>query len=257
MAAAGCGTSTHATTWYDAESGRRYEQGRPGYPAALSELLTDQLQLRAGSRLADLAAGTGKLTRRLVETPAQVTAVEPMPGMRAQLCRRAPEAQLIAARAELLPLASGSVDGVTVAQAFHWFDVPRASAELRRVLRPGGRLVLVTNKRHAARPWVRELWAVLARYERLAPRPPSTHNWRGALDATGDFGAFERFDLHNEQRFDDLADFDARFTSISFVILLSEANRRSLVRDLRAVVAGVDPLVVPLRTEVEIAVRRG
>ncbi len=249
--------TSHATSWWTEEEGVRYERGRPNYPDNLADVLTDQLRLRRGSKVVDLAAGTGKLTRLLASTPADVTAVEPMPGMRSQLLRHAPYAHVVTARAEHLPLGSGTVDAVTVAQAFHWFDVPAASRELRRVLRPGGRLALVTNKRHTPAPWLHELWDVLRRYERLAPRPPSSRNWRRALDETGDFGSFDRFELHNQQHFATLDAFDARFTSISFVILLGEEDRLALLRDLHQAVAGVDPLVVPLRTEVEVASRRG
>lgn len=253
MALAG---GAHARSWWTAEQGLRYERGRPGYPAALAQLLARQLELTPTSLLADVAAGTGKLTRLLSATPAEVMAVEPMPGMRAELRRQVPAARVVAGRSEQLPFADGRLDAVTVAQAFHWFDVPRASAELRRVLRRQGRLVLVTNRRHTPQAWLEELWAVLRRYERLAPRPAATRDWRPALHATGDFGPFERFELAHEQRFASLDELDDRFRSVSFVILLSESRRQDLLADVHRAVAGVDPLIVPLRTEVEIAVRR-
>jgi SAM-dependent methyltransferase len=248
---------SHATSWWPEEEGRRYELGRPRYPAAAIDVLADQLGLKPGARVVDVAAGTGKLTRLLTTTGAEVVAVEPMPGMRTQLGLHAPGARVVSARAEQLPLRSGTAHAVTVAQAFHWFDVAVASGELRRVLRPGGHLALVTNKRHAPDEWTKELWRVLGRYEALNPRPAGSRNWRAALDETGAFGLFDRFEVHNEQRFDSLEEFDARFTSISFVILLDEADRQALIRDLHAVVAGVNPLVVPLRTEIEVATRRG
>jgi SAM-dependent methyltransferase len=243
----------HATSWRAPEEGARYERGRPGYPAAIADLLSGHLGLGPGTQVADVAAGTGKLTRRLTGTGARVTAVEPMPGMRAQLRSSAPAAEVVSARAEHLPFASGTVDAVTVAQAFHWFAVPEASRELRRVLRPGGHLVLVTNHRVQSPPWVRALWDVLGRYERLAPRPPAIRDWRLRLERSGQFGPFQRFSLANEQRFSSLEDLEARFASISFVILLPEEARASLLRDLHEVVDGVDPLVVPLQTEIAVA----
>jgi SAM-dependent methyltransferase len=257
MARADAVAPSHATSWWPEEEARLYELGRPGYPDAAIEVLTDQLGLKPGARVVDVAAGTGKLTRMLVTTGAEVVAVEPMPGMRTQLGLHAPGARVVAALAEVLPLRSGCADAVTVAQAFHWFDVTTASRELRRVLRPGGHLALVTNKRHTPEEWNKELWRVLGRYEALAPRPATSRNWRAALDELGDFGMFDRFEVHHEQRFESLDEFDARFASISFVILLSEEDRRALIRDLHAVVAGVSPLVVPLRTEIEVATRRG
>lgn len=257
MALAHALPESHATSWRPEEEGRRYELGRPSYPDAAVEVLADQLGLRPGARVVDVAAGTGKLTRLLARTGAEVVAIEPMPGMRAQLRRHVPSAAVAAGRAEQLPLRSATADAVTVAQAFHWFEVSKASREIHRVLRPGGHLALITNKRHAPEEWHKELWRVLRRYEALAPRPPSSRHWRAALDEGDDFGTFDRFEVHNEQRFDSLEEFDARFASISFVILLGEEDRRALIRDLHAVVAGVDPLVVPLRTEIEVATRRG
>ena len=247
---------THATSWWEPVEGERYERGRPDYPPAAADLLARLLDLRPGARVADVAAGTGKLTRRLVQSRAQVVAVEPMPGMRAQLAERVPDAMVVAARAERLPLAARSLDGVAVAQAFHWFDVAAASAELRRVVRPGGRLALVNNRRLLTAPWLEAVGQILARYERLAPRPESSRRWRQDLEATGDWGPFSRFTFDHEQRFERREDFDARFESISYVILLAEDDRQELLRKLRGVVAGVDPVAVPLRTEIEVASRR-
>jgi SAM-dependent methyltransferase len=75
----------------------------------------------------------------------------------------------LSAVAEALPLANGSVDAVTIAQAFHWFDAERALAELRRVLRVGGHVALFWNARDRSRPWVNEVWAVMDRVEKHAP----------------------------------------------------------------------------------------
>ena len=85
-------------------------------------------------------AGTGKLTRLLVPSGARVIAVEPLAEMRAVLEQAVPAAEVLDATAESLPLADASVDAVTVAQAFHWFDAERALAEIARIVRPGGAL---------------------------------------------------------------------------------------------------------------------
>ncbi len=130
--------SAHARSWAEAAEGVTYERGRPGYPPAVGAVLAEQLGLRPGATVVDVAAGTGKLTRVLAHTGAATLAVEPMPGMRLQLRQTVPAARLVAASAEQLPLRSGRADAITVAQAFHWFDLPVATAEFRRVLRPGG-----------------------------------------------------------------------------------------------------------------------
>ncbi|MDQ6784244.1 MAG: methyltransferase domain-containing protein [Actinomycetota bacterium] len=244
----------HATSWAPDAAGEIYERGRPDYPDAAGAVLAEHLALGPGTRVADVAAGTGKLTGLLVDVAATpVMAVEPMAGMRSQLARRAGGISVVAAGAEHLPLATGSLDAVTVAQAFHWFDVPQASAELARVLRTGGRLALVTNRPHHTTTWQADLWSTLRRYETVAPRPASSSGWRQALDATGDFRVFRRFEIPHEQRFATRDDFDARFASISHVMLLDHGTRQELFDELRAIVAGHEPVVIALTTVIEIA----
>jgi SAM-dependent methyltransferase len=115
-----------------------YDLGRAGWPAAM-------LHGVRGESVLDLAAGTGKLTRLLVEHYPDVTAVEPLAGMRAVLERNVPAAKTVAGSAERIPLDDASVDAVFVAEAFHWFDSVLAVREIARVLRPGGTAVVCFN----------------------------------------------------------------------------------------------------------------
>jgi SAM-dependent methyltransferase len=134
-----------------------YERGRPGYPVeALDWLLPP-----GARRVLDLAAGTGKLTRLLVERGLDVVAVEPSAGMRAEFARVLPGVPVLAGKAEDIPLDDGSVDAVLVAQAWHWVDPELACPEIARVLVPGGRLGLVWNLRHPDSGWVAELERLL------------------------------------------------------------------------------------------------
>jgi SAM-dependent methyltransferase len=118
-----------------------YERGRPGYPSEVVNVPG----LPPASTVLDLGAGTGKLTRSLVTTFERVVAVEPAEAMRRLLAKLCPEAQVLAGNAEEIPLADGSVDAVFAAEAFHWFDGARALAEIARVLRMRGVLVLMWN----------------------------------------------------------------------------------------------------------------
>jgi ubiquinone/menaquinone biosynthesis C-methylase UbiE len=130
-----------------------YERARPGYPE-------DAVRWLAGDEpcdVVDLGAGTGKLTRRLVDQGHRVTAVEPLSEMLDQLRNAVPEATAVAGGAEAIPLEAESADVVTVAQAFHWFDQGPALVEIARVLRPGGRVALVWNVRDESYPHVNEL----------------------------------------------------------------------------------------------------
>ena len=126
-----------------------YERFRPTYPPAA----VDWLLPPGATRVADVGAGTGKLTGPLLARGVEVAAVEPDPAMLAVLRREHPAAVPYLAGAEALPLPDHSVDAVLAGQAWHWFDHARAVPEVLRVLRPGGVLGLVWNG-----PDPRDLW---------------------------------------------------------------------------------------------------
>jgi len=117
-----------------------YERARPGYAPEGVAYLT----ARVGPEVLDLGAGTGKLARQLTAAGIHVVAVEPLAELRALIPAGI---EALAGTAEAIPLPDASVDAVTVAQAFHWFDEERALGEIQRVLRPGGLLALVSNRR--------------------------------------------------------------------------------------------------------------
>jgi SAM-dependent methyltransferase len=125
-----------------------YERTRPDYPASA----LDGVPVPASATVLDLGAGTGKLTRVLVRRYERVIAVEPLDGMRAILERVVPEAEVLAGRAESVPLGDASVDAVFAAQAFHWFATDDAVAEISRVLRPGGVFCVIWNGPDESRP---------------------------------------------------------------------------------------------------------
>jgi len=116
-----------------------YEFGRPSWPPAA----VTAAGLPRDADVLDLGAGTGKLTRVLLEHFERVTAVEPLDGMRALIPR---EARVLAGTAEAIPLEDSSLDGVFCGESFHWFDWPRALSEIARVLRPGGALTMLWNR---------------------------------------------------------------------------------------------------------------
>ena len=139
-----------------------YERGRPSYPPeAIDWLLAPSEKSRAAHDVLDLAAGTGKLTARLVERGLNVVAVDPIPEMLEILRRALPDTRALVGTAEQIPLPDDSVDAVLVAQAWHWFDVDRAVAEIARVLRPHGRLGVVWNTRDERLGWVREFGRIV------------------------------------------------------------------------------------------------
>jgi len=117
-----------------------YARTRPPYSAATIERAAAELGLDGGATVLDLGAGTGNLTRALRERFATVLAVEPDERMRAEF-----EGDVLAGSAEAIPLPDGSVDAVFSGEAFHWFDLEPALAEIERVVRPGGGLVAIAR----------------------------------------------------------------------------------------------------------------
>lgn len=171
-----------------------YAEHRPDYPRQAIEW---GLSGASGTprRVLDLGAGTGKLTLGLAELGLDVTAVEPDAEMLAELTRVVPSATALPGQAERIPLPDAEVDAVFVGQAFHWFDVPAAMAEIGRVLRPGGVLVPMWNYDDDSVPWVAE-FAKLGRAGMSRPRTdgdqqPATHPG---------FDPFESRTFHHAQR---------------------------------------------------------
>lgn len=132
-----------------------YAASRPDYPAALFEALHRVCGLADGSVVIDVGAGTGLLTRGLLDAGYTVTAVEPNEAMRAAADRQLghhPRYRGIPGTAETMGLAPASAALIAAAQAFHWFDIERARREFLRVLRPEGQVALIWNDRRHGDP---------------------------------------------------------------------------------------------------------
>jgi SAM-dependent methyltransferase len=234
-----------------ARSAAAYERGRPGYPPAAIDYLAARLRLGPRRTVVDLAAGTGKLTRPLLATGAEVVAVEPVAEMRAELPAAA---RAVEGRAEDMPLDTGSADAVAVAQAFHWFDGDAALGEIHRVLRRGGFLALVWNRRHMDDPVNQAIQELLTPY-RGQMSAMQTGSWQDAFERTKLFGPLEGRVFANDQSLDadGLAD---RIASVNFIAKLDEKERTKVVEAARAL-AGAGGVTIPQDTEVLVADRLG
>lgn len=159
---------------------REYRRARPGYPREAARWLTPG----PGSRVLDLAAGTGKLTEVLLGLDLDVVAVEPSDAMRAELLDALPGVRALPGTADAIPLPDGDRDGVVVAQAWHWFDPATALPEIARVLRPGGRLGVVWNVRDHRVDWVDAFTEIIHRGDSLEPNhgPPALDERFGELE---------------------------------------------------------------------------
>ncbi|MGO4729017.1 class I SAM-dependent methyltransferase [Paenibacillus sp. 2KB_22] len=127
-----------------------YLKYRPSYPKEAIDHLYDVVGLSSNSNIADIGSGTGIISKLLLERGSYVIAVEPNQAMREaaeQTLKSSPQFQSIAGSAESTGLPDQSVDFIVCAQAFHWFDRSAAQIEFRRILRPGGRVILIWNSR--------------------------------------------------------------------------------------------------------------
>jgi ubiquinone/menaquinone biosynthesis C-methylase UbiE len=162
-----------------------YERGRPAYRRAVVGALAAELELTAGAPVLDLAAGTGKLSRALLAAGFDVVAVEPLASLRDVLAEKIGRERVRDGVAEAIPLPDASVHAVTVADAFHWFDRQRALGEIRRVLRGGGGLaVLSMLPDWSGASWAHELGTLVQQSRPEHPHfdgPP----WQDAVREAG------------------------------------------------------------------------
>ncbi len=144
-----------------------YEKARPDYAPAFIDWLYSDAGMNADSVVADIGSGTGIFSKALLEKGSAVYSVEPNTDMR-------PTAEnnlsvfknfhSIDGTAENTTLAADSVDFVTVAQAFHWFDGESFKAECKRILKPGGKVILVWNSRVSTSELVKQNAVICKKY---------------------------------------------------------------------------------------------
>ncbi len=221
-----------------------YELARPGYPDEAIGVLRRDLGIGSSTRVCDLAAGTGKLTRRLVELGASVVAVEPVEAMRAELHAAVPGAEVVDGHAEAIPLPDSSVDVVTVAQAFHWFDALPALAEIARVLRPGGGLAMLWNERDETTAWVAEMSRLIRWHERTVSRYQHV-DWGEVVAAAHRFSPLQERAVHWDHLMSrsQLAD---RVRSISYIAVMPSPERERLAAEVTTLVGRLqEPFPLP------------
>ncbi len=220
-----------------------YDSIRPSYPTeAVSQLRATVLARKtlaadlgstgateAGStvagvphlRVADVGAGTGKLTELFVRAGDDVTAVEPDERMLAALAEHLPTVQALVGSGEATGLEDDSVDLLVVAQAFHWMNPDVAFAEFARVVRPGGSVALIWNVRDDRVPWVQRFNRLL---DQFGDGAMANHPARPEADSWSGFSTFVETNFSYEQELDEER-LVALAGSRSYVIALPEDER--------------------------------
>jgi len=226
-----------------------YVKYRPGYPPQVLEVLKERCGLSSKSVVADIGSGPGNLARLFLENGNEVFAVEPNQEMRGagqQLLGNYRAYHSVAGSAEQTRLPSSSADVITAAQAFHWFDWPKAKAEFKRVLKQGGWVVLLWND------WRLEASSFLKDYEALLLQYGTDYGevktqGQAAVDAITEFfsGRWQKVSLDNSQFFD-LRGLQGRLLSASYApkpdhphhaLMLAELERIFYAHQANGVVA--------------------
>jgi ubiquinone/menaquinone biosynthesis C-methylase UbiE len=156
-----------------------------------------------------------------------VIAVEPVTEMRETLIRSVPGVEAVDGTAESMPFPDGFADAVTVAQAFHWFDVSAALAEIARVLRPGAGFAMLWNRRDESVAWVERMSDVIRWHDRPISEYDRT-DWSRLVRESGLFTDLQhrQFDYVQEIDRDLLAE---RVRSVSYIAAMAEAEREENV----------------------------
>jgi len=210
---------------------------RPKYPAAVNEFLRAELGLSAASVVADVGSGTGILSELLLRQGCTVFGIEPnepMRGAAEKLLQDYPNFKSVNGTAEATTFDASSVDFVTAGQAFHWFDGARARVEFRRILKPGGWVVLIWNMRRTdTTPFLRD-------YEKLLRDFGTDYTQVNCEqlpeERIADFfaGAYGRREFANEQVFDHEG-VRGRLLSSSYVPLAGQPGYEPMLAELRRI----------------------
>jgi SAM-dependent methyltransferase len=212
-----------------------YVRYRPGYPAALLDLLRAECDLRSEHVITDIGSGTGLLSELFLKNGNRVFGIEP----NAEMCRAGEEYlreykdfTSVAGSAEATTLPEACADFVAAGQAFHWFEPKKTRAEFRRILRPQGWVVAIWNFREMETPFAKAYEDILVKYgtdyARVRDSYPQGH------DAQSFFlgGEFLHHALPNVQ-FLDWDGLAGRLRSSSYVPQEGHANFAPMMDALR------------------------
>jgi ubiquinone/menaquinone biosynthesis C-methylase UbiE len=195
---------------------RNYAEWRPSYPRALFERVAEEAQVPAGATVVDAGCGTGISTRLWASLGYRAVGVEPNDAMRAE-AEKAGGAEYLKGEAEATTLPGASADLAAAAQAFHWFDLDRALAELARILKPRRKCAAIWNQR-ARTPFLKEYEELLKRYTTEYAERPKSADVLGKIERHARVMRVKTFEVEHAQRLN-LEGFFGRVYSASYVSL--------------------------------------
>jgi ubiquinone/menaquinone biosynthesis C-methylase UbiE len=144
-----------------------YVKYRPTYPTEAIDFILKEFNINSETIIADIGSGTGIFTQLLTNYPAMIYAVEPNNEMRNAaeiILNNEKSFTSINGSSESTNLDSNSIDLVTVAQAFHWFDIPKTKIEFKRILKQDGKVLLIWNNRLTNTDFLNEYDSILKQH---------------------------------------------------------------------------------------------
>lgn len=213
-----------------------YVKYRPGYPQEAVEYLYNIVGFRSDSEIADIGAGTGIFSKLLVERGSKLIAVEPNLAMREAGEKELggePNYRSVSGSAEATGLPDGSVDFIVCAQAFHWFDRSAAQYEFHRILKPGGKAVLIWNSRLTqGTPFLEEYEQLLHKYGTDYDKVNHRNISKESLNSFFKNGGPQEVQFRNGQSFN-FEQMSGRLLSSSYSPLQGHPNYEPMMADLR------------------------
>jgi len=213
-----------------------YVRYRPGYPAALIELLCEKCGLRRERVVADVGSGTGLLSKVFLDNGNRVIGVEPNDEMRVagdEFLAEYARFSSVKGSSESTTLGNASVDLVTAAQAFHWFEPAATRREFARILKPGGSVVVIWNDRRIGETaFGRAYEDLLVRYGTDYAKVKEAYPEAGDMENFFGNENFARAELPNFQEFD-LPGLRGRLRSSSYAPREGDARYEPMMDALR------------------------
>ena len=209
-----------------------YIKYRPSYPQVVVDTIISECHPGKMHTVADIGSGTGIFSKLLLERDFNVIGVEPNESM-----RKTAEHQLsdyenfssVDGQSECTNIANSSIDLITAAQAFHWFDGEKTKQEFSRILKPGGYLALIWNQRKVDQPFQKEYDSILRKY--ATDYNSVNHMNISDEDIAGFFypGKVATFDFKNSQQLD-LIGFLGRMQSSSYTPKVNTREHETLMK---------------------------
>jgi ubiquinone/menaquinone biosynthesis C-methylase UbiE len=212
-----------------------YDKYRPRYPEGILDFMKMELGFSSASTVADVGSGTGILCELLLKNGNFVFGVEPNSAMKdiaEAILSRYPNFRSVNGCAEATTLPSASVDFITAAQSFHWFDASKARVEFSRILKPEGWVILIWNTRNMSTAFMRA-------YEQLvqdfADKPTRVRHEDVGEKGIRDFlGEYKKRIFRNAQVLD-LAGLEGRLLSSSYSPLPGDPRHSAMLKELRSI----------------------